>query len=344
MKNLAKTVARFCAGITIGAGLLAASAFADTEYRLVMVSHIGANDINARWFEASLEEFEERFPEVDVEYISTSEVSTQRYIQLIEQAIATDPDGLAVAITDAPALEGAIQGAIDAGIPVVAFNTPDLRDDDEKIPYVTYVGTDLYLDGLHMAEYILDRADTGEIDMPERVLCNNPDAGHSGLVARCQGMIDGMEEAGIETEVLTTDWDPAQARNILGSYLARNDDINYIFGPAGDQGPVIHGVAEELGRTPNTADGDLYVIATDASSQHVSGVKNGHMLATTSQGFWLQGYETMNWLYWKVHYGFEPASDILTGPSIIDESNVDQWEGLLRQVFGDSGYEEMITW
>ncbi|TGG96052.1 sugar ABC transporter [Natronospirillum operosum] len=303
-----------------------------------MVSHIGANDINARWFDASLAEFERRFPEVKTEYIATSEVSTQRYIQLIEQAIATNPDGLAVAITDAPALEGAIQRAIDAGIPVVAFNTPDLRDADEKIPYVTYVGTDLYLDGLHMAEYILRRAEAGEIDMPNRVLCNNPDAGHSGLVARCQGMIDGMAEAGIDTEVLTTAWDPAQARNILGSFLARNDDINYIFGPAGDQGPVIHGVTEELGRD------DVYIVTTDASSQHVSGVQLGNMLASTSQGFWLQGYETMNWLFWKVHYGFEPASDILTGPSIIDASNVDQWEQVLRQVFGDSGYEEMITW
>lgn len=335
------------ASVVFGVGLMAGNTLAEAQYRFVMVSHMGANDINSRWFDASLAEFEKRFPEVETQYIATSQYSTQDYIELIEQATSTNPDGLAVAITDPAALEGAIQKSLDKGIPVVAFNTPDMRADGEKIDYVTYVGTNLYLDGLHMAQYILEKAEAGAVPAPERVLCANPDAGHSGLISRCQGMIDGMAEAGVETEVLTTAWDPSQARNILGSYLARNSDINYIFGPAGDQGPTIWSVADELGRTPNVADGanaDLTVVTTDASSQHVSGVQQGRILASTSQGFWLQGYEPMSWLYWKVHYGFEPSDDILTGPSIIDSANVAQWDSLLRNVFGDEGHESMITW
>lgn len=61
------------------------------------------------------------------EYLSTSEYSNPKYVALIEQAIATKPDGLAVAITDPQALDGAVRQAIDMGIPVIAFNTPDPR-------------------------------------------------------------------------------------------------------------------------------------------------------------------------------------------------------------------------
>jgi simple sugar transport system substrate-binding protein len=65
--------------------------------------------------------------------------------------------------------------------------------------------------------------------MPKQVLCANAEATHAGLVARCKGMTDAMEAAGIKTETLATDWDPAVAAKILSAYLARNPDVNYIY-------------------------------------------------------------------------------------------------------------------
>ena len=71
--------------------------------------------------------FRRRHPNVKAEYLSTNEYNTQKHIQLIEQAIAMKPDGLVVSVTDAAALDGVLRQAISQGIPVVAFNTPDLR-------------------------------------------------------------------------------------------------------------------------------------------------------------------------------------------------------------------------
>jgi simple sugar transport system substrate-binding protein len=112
-----------------------------------------------------------------------------------------------VSITDALALDGVLRKAISQGIPLIAFNTPDLRDPAARIPYLTFVGTDYYQDGKKAGEHALAHAKAGEIPMPKQVLCANADATHGGLVARCKGMTDAMKTAGIKTETLATDLD-----------------------------------------------------------------------------------------------------------------------------------------
>jgi len=70
---------------------------------------MGSNDSNSKWFDSALKAFQERYPNVKAEYLSTNEYSTKKYVQLIEQAISTKPDGLVVAITDAAALDGVLR-------------------------------------------------------------------------------------------------------------------------------------------------------------------------------------------------------------------------------------------
>lgn len=119
----------------------------DKEFRFVMVSHIGSNDPNMKWLTLSLEEFENKYPNVETEYVSTNNYSVQEHVRLLEQVISTKPDGIAVPIVSSDAFEGPLRKAIAAGIPVVAFNIPDSRPEGERIPYLTYVGGDEYLTG-----------------------------------------------------------------------------------------------------------------------------------------------------------------------------------------------------
>ena len=119
----------------------------ENEYRFVMVSHIGSNDPNMNWLTYSLKAFEEKYPNVTTEYISTNQYSVQEHVRLLEQAISTRPDGIAVPIVSTDAFEGPLRRAIESGIPVVAFNIADGRPEEERIPYLTYVGGDEYLTG-----------------------------------------------------------------------------------------------------------------------------------------------------------------------------------------------------
>jgi PAS domain S-box-containing protein len=314
--------------------------------KFLFVSHMGSNDSNSKWFDSALKAFQERYPNVKAEYLSTNEYSAKKYVQLIEQAISTKPDGLVVAITDAAALDGVLRRAISQGIPVIAFNTPDLREPAVRIPYLSFVGTDYYSDGKRAGEHALAHAKAGENPMPKQVLCANPDPAHGGLIARCKGMTDAMKATGINTETLTTDSDPARAANILSAYLARYPDVNYIYAVTSESGPTVWTVCNEMGLHPDLGDTahKVTIIGVDDNPVSLSGVKAGHLLSTVSQEFWLQGYVPLQRLYWYREYGYTPESDILTGPVIIDKTNVDHWITLVQGVIGAHNFKKQTPW
>jgi simple sugar transport system substrate-binding protein len=322
------------------------SEFTPIPSRYLFVSHMGSNDSNSKWFDLALKAFQERYPSVKAEYLSTNECSTQKYVQLIEHAISTKPDGLVVAITDAAALDGVLRKAISQGIPVIAFNTPDLREPAARIPYLTFVGTNYHSDGKRAGEHALAHAKSGEIPLAKQVLCANPAPAHGGLLARCKGMTEAMNVAGIKTETLVTDSDPALASYILRAYLMRNPDVNYIYAVTGDSGPAVWDVCNKMGLHPDLGDEahNVTIIGVDDNPVSLSGVKAGHLLSTVSQEFWLQGYVPLQWLYWYREYGYTPESDTLTGPVIIDKTNVDQWIALVQGVIGADNFRSQIPW
>jgi PAS domain S-box-containing protein len=319
------------------------AALARSKY--LFVSHMGKNDSNSKWFDLALRAFQERYPKVKAEYLSTDDYSTQKYVQLIEHAISTKPDGLVVSITDATALDGVLRQAIRQGIPVIAFNIPDLRDPAARIPYLSYVGTDMYQDGKRAGEHALAHAKAGEIPMPKQVLCVN-DPAHDGLLTRCKGMTDAMNAAGIKAETLASDWDPARAASILSAYLASNPEVNYIYAVTSDSGPTVWNVCKKMGLHPDLGDEahKVTIIGVDDNPVSLSGVKAGHLLSTVSQGFWLQGYVPLQRLYWYREYGYAPENDVLTGPSIIDKTNVDDWITLVRGVIGADNFQRQTPW
>ncbi|WP_026155193.1 sugar ABC transporter substrate-binding protein [Paracoccus sp. N5] len=335
----------------LGVALLATAACAggaaaqdEPSYRFVMVSHIGSNDPNMNWLTESLAEFGERYPNVTTEYISTNNYSVQEHVRLLEQAIATRPDGIAVPIVSSDAFEGPLRKAIEQGIPVVAFNIPDARPADQRIPYLAYVGGDEFLTGKKLGEFAVAQAEAGEIPKPTRVVCANHDSAHQGLKARCAGMKEVMEAAGAQFEELFIGAEPATARNALQSYLQANPDTNYIFTVAGWSSPWAWGVANDMGLNPDVDGEGITVLTVDEGPISIEGVRAGHLLATNSQGFWLQGFAPMEWLYWNKRFGYAPQSDILTGPVIIHKENADQWAEQVKAVFGEDEYNKQNVW
>ena len=110
----------------------------------------------------------------------------------------------------------------------------------------------------------------------------------------------------------------------------------------GDLGPTVRNVCNKLGLHPDLGDEahKVTIIGVDDNPVSLSGVKAGHLLSTVSQGFWLQGYVPLQWLYWYREYGYTPERDILTGPVIIDKANVDQWITLVRGVIGPDEFQK----
>ncbi len=99
-----------------------------------------------------------------------------------------------------------------------------------------------------------------------------------------------------------------------------------------------------MGLKPKLADKGMTIVTVDDSPDALEGIKEGKVLETNSQGFWLQGYLPMEVLYFYKKMGMYPLTDVITGPIVIDQSNVDQWIKFVKAVVGEDGYRKQNTW
>jgi simple sugar transport system substrate-binding protein len=122
--------------------------------------------------------------------------------------------------------------------------------------------------------------------------------------------------------------------NTIEAYLQGHKDVNVIFAVTAGSGPWAWKAAKDLNLNPDIGQKGVTVLSVDESPVTLEGVKQGHLLATHSQGFYLQGYIPFELLYWNKTLGYKPFSDVLTGPIIIDKSNIDNWIPFTKGIFG----------
>ena len=115
---------------------------------------------------------------VQVEYTAPDTFDMVEMSQVIDAAVATEPDGLVVSIPDADALRDSIQGAVDAGIPVISTNAG--VEVYEDLGLLTHVGQTEFLAGQEAGRRMADEGVTN-------ALCVNQEVGNASLDQRCDG-------------------------------------------------------------------------------------------------------------------------------------------------------------
>lgn len=249
---------------------------------------------------------------VSVEYQAPSTYDMVAMAQLIDAAVASEPDGIIVSIPDGPALTPAIQGALDAGIPVISINSG--YETSQELGLFVHVGQTEYDAGYGGGQRMAEEGVTNAI-------CLIHEAGNAGLEERCQGFTDAMTEAGGTVNQLVVDLNnPTEAQQRVSAELTSNPDINGIMalGPAGAN-PAIMAV-QDAGVS------DSVSIATfDLSTDVLTAIQDGTVSFAIDQQQYLQGYLPVVFLTLYERNGNTIASDIVpTGPGFVDASNVDQ--------------------
>ncbi len=249
---------------------------------------------------------------VTVDYQAPTTFDMVAMSQLIDAAVATEPDGLVVSIPDGEALTPAIQGALDAGIPVISINSG--YETSQQLGLMTHVGQTEYDAGLGGGQRMAEEGVTNAI-------CLIHEAGNAGLEERCAGFEEGITAAGGTVEQLVVDLNnPTEAQQRIDAALTENPDINGIMalGPAGAT-PAIMAV-QDASLT------DTVKIATfDLSPEVLTGIQDGTVLFAIDQQQYMQGYLPIVFLTLYQRNGNTVAQDIvMTGPGFVDASNVDQ--------------------
>jgi simple sugar transport system substrate-binding protein len=254
---------------------------------------------------------------VEVTILGPDKFDLEKVAQLIEQAVSAKPDGLAVTVTDADLFRGPIQKAIDAGIPVVAYNAGNGPIVD-NIPYLTYLGQDEYQGGYQAGMRLA--ADGGT-----QGVCINQQVGHTGLDKRCKGFTDALTEKGIPAEVLAISDDPASSQTTISDYYTANPDTDIFLtlGPNGAN-PFYAFYSQEGLSADKVKHGTF-----DLSPEIIAHIKDGSTMFGIDQQPFLQGYGAVMTLMLKVRYGISPAMPVTaTGPGFVDKTNVSVVESL----------------
>lgn len=102
---------------------------------------------------------QEELADVTCEYIGPGAHTELEQIQIVQDLITKGVDGIAVAPSNAPAMGKVLKSAVAAGIPVITWDSDLLAKDTDL--RTTYVGTNNYNIGVHLAELVQARHPDG---------------------------------------------------------------------------------------------------------------------------------------------------------------------------------------
>jgi simple sugar transport system substrate-binding protein len=228
--------------------------------------------------------------------------------QLIDTAVAAEPDGIVISNPDPTALGDAIQGAVDAGIPVVSINSG--VDDYAALGILTHVGQTEFIAGQGAGQRMAEAGVTN-------ALCVNQEVGNAALDQRCDGFADGLGD--VPSTVVGVDLaDPTGAENAIAAALSDDPTIDGIL----TLGPT--GAAPALAALEGN---DAVMLATfDLSPEVLTAIEDGTVLFAIDQQQYLQGYLGVLIVTQFAQYGLLPGggAPILTGPGFVTQETAGQ--------------------
>ena len=241
--------------------------------------------------------------DVVVSYRAPDVYSVERMTAMIDQAIATRPDGLVVSIPE-PGVAPAIRRAVRAGIPVVSINSGS--NVYRRLGVLAHVGQPEGRAGFEAGRRLIAAG-------AHRALCVNQQIGNQGLDARCRGLARAMRAAGGSSRVLGVD-DQSMATPRRIADAVRKGDIDGVLALNSLSGiQSVQGV-RQIGRS------DAVKVATfDLGPDVLRAVRAHQLLFAVDQQAYLQGYLPIVLLTERARYGLFPAQgDVLpTGPNFV---------------------------
>jgi simple sugar transport system substrate-binding protein len=241
--------------------------------------------------------------DVVVSYRAPDVYSLERMKTMIDQAVASRPDGLVVSIPEA-GLGPAIRRAVRAGIPVVSINSGS--DVYRRFGVLAHVGQPEERAGFAAGRRLVDAG-------VRRALCVNQQVGNQGLDARCRGLARALTRAGGRARVLSVDDQSSSTPRRIADAI-RTGDIDGLLALNATAGILSVKAVRRIDRPGTVAIGTF-----DLGPDVLKAVQDHQLLFAVDQQAYLQGYLPVVLLAERARYGLFPAQgDVLpTGPNFV---------------------------
>ncbi|TFV59639.1 sugar ABC transporter substrate-binding protein [Mycobacterium sp. PS03-16] len=241
---------------------------------------------------------------IELRYSNDPEAPNQA--NLVQTAVDSGVDGIAVTLAKPDAMQGAVKAAEAKGIPVVAFNAG--MDAWKEMGVKEYFGQDGYIAGQGVGDRLRAEGAT-------KAVCVIQEQGHVDLEARCAGVQNTFPA----TEILNVNGkDMPSVESTMTAKLQQDPAIDYVVTLGAPFALTAVQSAKNAGSTAKIGTFDTNAALVDA-------IEGGDVQWAVDQQPYLQGYLAVDslWLYLSNGNVIGGGAPTLTGPAFIDSSNIE---------------------
>jgi len=242
----------------------------------------------------------------NVTFKYSSDPDSGKQATLIQSAIDSKVDGIAVTLPDPPAIAPAVKKAIAAGIPVVAFNAG--IGEYAASGALSYFGSDESLAGQTGGKRASDEGN-------KHLLCVVQFQGQVQLEARCSGAQSTF--SGRYDKIYVNGSDLPSVKSTIAAKLKQDPSIDFVLTLGA---PIALNAIDAIKEAGSKAKLGTF----DFNPQIPPKIESGELQWAIDQQPYLQGYLAIDSLWLSKVNGnvLGGGKPTLTGPFLVDKSNI----------------------
>jgi simple sugar transport system substrate-binding protein len=234
--------------------------------------------------------------------------------KLLQTAKNQHPDAIIFADWIPTAEEPVAKDIVASGIPVIIYNSGDMTN-VKNVGALTYIGTDLRASGVAGGQEFVKHG-------TKDVVFINTQPGDASAEATATGYKEAVTGAGGQFRELglpaSSFGSPTAVTQAVKSELLKYPDITGVATYGAQDADSAYSAIQQS----NSAS-KVKLMGFNLSTNSLARIKAGTQLGTIDQQGYAQGYYTVSAAYQYAAYGISlPTSPILTGPAVIDSSDV----------------------
>ena len=297
------------------------------EYNFVFVNHVTTNPFfvpTQYGIEDASALLKTKFQWTGSETANVSEM-----VNAMNTAIAGNADGIAVCLTDQKAFNGPTDKALEAGIPVVAYNadTPNNR--------LAYIGQDLFLSGVEMGKRIVELVPSGKVAL----FIATP--GALNIQPRIDGAIQAIKDSGadIEYKSIATGAELNEELSRVDAYYIGNKDVKGMFAVDAGSTQSVGQVIEKYKLRDKGVKGGGY----DTLPKTLELLQADQLDFTIDQQPYLQGFFPVMELYlYKISGGLTGPGEMNTGLKFVTKDDAGTYSANPSRFEGSTKEQKVI--
>jgi simple sugar transport system substrate-binding protein len=269
----------------------------------------------------------------DSQWTGSANADVAEMVNAMNAAIAAKAAAIAVPIVDPHAFDSPTQRALEAGIPVFAYNADAPAGSSNK--RLAYIGQDLYQSGYQMGERIASMVDSGLVAL----FIATP--GQLNIQPRLDGAVAAIKKSGkqIATQQIATGATVNEELSKIKAFYLGHQDVKGMF--AVDAGST-QGVGEVMQQFKLGSKG-VHAGGYDLLPRTLQLIQSGDLDFTIDQQAYLQGFYTvMEMVMYLASGGLTGPADINTGLKFVTKDSVAPYLSTKTRYEGSSDKQQIV--